>query len=699
MESAWQPSEELWLLARTKLVAKDFMPPSDVRAVESTRKLQEDWERRKPVMVQACPWQRHLATENRSQSTQRHLEADLRSKIIHPSIQPLVKQILNSLSSKAPDDVDIWHMSALRAAASTAHGAGSFLLGSFTPLFSNPGEKTGEAIPAEPHRLVLKASRDEDQLLAEMEKLQKVQSSLGPLRSPRVLSAKHTEDGLFAFAQEFLLCSRYFEAGQRERQSSSFADLLRIGARPLALEDAGRDMEDLHARLGMSAEDLAAVSLEELRHAAQQTGELLGSLASLDEEFPSSSSACHSPYVSWSTSLINPKEVQAPGRCHAVQLLLELEPMLERYLLGKEARASPLHGSVRRITEDCCLQQFGTPLADILQSARALRQRLKQLISAESRNSEEKLPPIEVPSCWSHPRLTCRRLVLRDSTSLTGFELCASGWSGLCFGPIYSDLARVLTDALFEAVKLPSFIEDFHMIYSTEGHAGVAVPPVLLGEQLGITTGAATFILGRATEDSHWSEEALGELFGEATENDRPYALADLAQLMSWLRFGRHEFNASTAMKVSEALIAWELPLHARPTEKLRKVPKPTRTVPRQPDIAGFHGHRAVQYGWQAVREIREAAVNALPAVKGDVDELWPLMWLVPSLQRSLQLVSSAHISWMQKVWVLQHIHLLCGQLSIWLDGPSLRGGRKLEVTRARRHETQQREADRGPPW
>ncbi|CAK9024269.1 Hypothetical protein SCF082_LOCUS16554, partial [Durusdinium trenchii] len=106
-------------------------------------------------------------------------------------------------------------------------------------------------------------------------------------------------------------------------------------------------------------------------------------LASLDEEFPSSSSACHSPYVSWSTSLINPKEVQAPGRCHAVQLLLELEPMLERYLLGKEARASPLHGSVRRITEDCCLQQFGTPLADILQSARALRQRLKQLISAE----------------------------------------------------------------------------------------------------------------------------------------------------------------------------------------------------------------------------------------------------------------------------------------------------------------------------
>ncbi|CAK9023006.1 unnamed protein product [Durusdinium trenchii] len=190
--------------------------------------------------------------------------------------------------------------------------------------------------------------------------------------------------------------------------------------------------------------------------------------------------------------------------------------MLERYLLGKapdlldighrwnsisdNEDASPLHGSVRRITEDCCLQQFGTPLADILQSARALRQRLKQLISAESRNSEEKLPPIEVPSCWSHPRLTCRRLVLRDSTSLTGFELCASGWSGLCFGPIYSDLARVLTDALFEAVKLPSFIEDFHMIYSTEGHAGVAVPPVLLGEQLGITTGAATFILGRATE-------------------------------------------------------------------------------------------------------------------------------------------------------------------------------------------------------
>ena len=148
MESAaWQPSEELWLLARTKLVAKDFKAPSEARVVESTRKLQEDWQRRKPVMLQACPWQKHLAKENRCQSAAKHLEADHRSKVIHPSIQPLVKQILTTLSSNSPDDVDVWHMSALRAATSTAHGAGTFLIGSFAPFFSVPDT----AIPAEPH--------------------------------------------------------------------------------------------------------------------------------------------------------------------------------------------------------------------------------------------------------------------------------------------------------------------------------------------------------------------------------------------------------------------------------------------------------------------------------------------------------------------------------------------------------------------
>eukprot|EP00435_Cladocopium_sp_Y103_P044595 s1378_g12.t1 len=253
-------------------------------------------------------------------------------------------------------------------------------------------------------------------------------------------------------------------------------------------------------------------------------------LASLEDELPGpTSSSCTSPYVSWSTSLGSPPPLPL-RRCSAVRSLLELAPMLERHLLGKEARASPLHACVRQITEECCEQQFGTPLVEILQSARDLQRRLQLLISAEGRDSEDKLPPIEVPNSWSHPRLTCRRLLLRDSQSLSGFDLCASGWSGLCSGPVYSDLSRLLTDVLFEAVKLPSFIEDLHMIYATTGHAGVAVPPVLLGEHLGITTGAAALILERVGQDpAEWTEEALGEIFREATQDDRPFAIADLA--------------------------------------------------------------------------------------------------------------------------------------------------------------------------
>ena len=37
VESSWQASEELWLLARSKLVAKDFAAPSDERVVDAWR--------------------------------------------------------------------------------------------------------------------------------------------------------------------------------------------------------------------------------------------------------------------------------------------------------------------------------------------------------------------------------------------------------------------------------------------------------------------------------------------------------------------------------------------------------------------------------------------------------------------------------------------------------------------------------------
>ena len=148
----WQVSSDVWVLAHTKLVSKNFVPPSDARAVESSQKLSEDWERRKPVMSQSCPWQRHLATEPRGQSALRNLEDDLKSKIIHPSTQPLVKQILNHLSSRAPEDIDIWYMSALRAAASSAHGAGTFLIGSCSNPLCHSREE-GQTVPFEPHRL------------------------------------------------------------------------------------------------------------------------------------------------------------------------------------------------------------------------------------------------------------------------------------------------------------------------------------------------------------------------------------------------------------------------------------------------------------------------------------------------------------------------------------------------------------------
>ncbi|CAJ1368044.1 unnamed protein product, partial [Effrenium voratum] len=100
-------------------------------------------------------------------------------------------------------------------------------------------------------------------------------------------------------------------------------------------------------------------------------------------------------------------------------------------------------------------------------------------------------------------------------------------------------------------------------------------------------------------------------------------------------------------------------------------VPKATRCQ-RQPEVSS---QRAVHWGWQAVREMRDAAVDVLPVIQGDVDELWPLMWLVPSLHRALQLLGALHLSWMQKVWLLQHIRLLSDRLCGWLDSPTAAPG------------------------
>ncbi|CAJ1408934.1 unnamed protein product [Effrenium voratum] len=648
---AWQPSGEVWLLAHGPK-AKEFMAPSDARAAESREKLSEDWERRKPVMVQACPWQRPVRPSGAS------AVPEMERAIIHPTIQSLA-QALTGLAEAE----DIQPLSALRSAAHSAQGAGTFLLSS-----SNALAETGQGIPVD-YRGVLKCSRHAASLASELRNLQRAMGQW-PLRVPRPLKAAEEVEGLSAFVQEFVRSSLQMEVGQRERHSVSLADLLRVGCRPLALE-AREGLEHLELRLAVEVEDLATCGLPEIRRAAQQTAELLAGLASHAADDLPSSSSCASPYVSWSTALGVPQpEFKAPVGA-AVQSLLELEPMLERHLLGKGtalARASPLHDRVRKMTEECCKEQFGTQLSEIIQSARGLRQRLQRLLSAESRYSDDRLPQMEVPSCWCHARLTSRRLLLRDGATPADFEICASGWSGLCSGTIYSDLARLLTDLTFE--------EDLATIYSADGHAGASVPPVLLGEHLGITTGAAAFLLANvAQEDSTWTNEALADLIQKATHEDRPFALADLAQMLSWLRLGRHGFR-TTVTQVSEALVAWELPFKQR-HERAPKVPKATRCQ-RQPEVSS---QRAVHWGWQAVREMRDAAVDVLPVIQGDVDELWPLMWLVPSLHRALQLLGALHLSWMQKVWLLQHIRLLSDRLCGWLDSPTAApGARALQV-------------------
>merc|ERR1711998_317562 len=72
---------------------------------------------------------------------------------------------------------------------------------------------------------------------------------------------------------------------------------------------------------------------------------------------------------------------------------------------------------------------------------------------------------------------------------------------------------------------------------------------------------------------------------------------------------------------------------------------------------------RSVQWGCQAMREFHDAAARALPVVQGDVEELWPVLWLIPCLRHSLELLDAADTPWPQKVWLLHHVGRLMEKL------------------------------------
>ncbi|CAE8589266.1 unnamed protein product [Polarella glacialis] len=274
-------------------------------------------------------------------------------------------------------------------------------------------------------------------------------------------------------------------------------------------------------------------------------------------------------------------------------------------------------------------------------------------------------------------------LTLQDSDA---FEVAVAGWSGLTLAPLYADFAGLLTDA----ARLPLRAEDIPTLYATEGHAGLAVPPLLFAEHLGLSQLTAECFLEAMSTGTRTFLEAAREATTTPGEERSAAQLSDFVQSTDWV----------TAQKGDEVqLLAW-----VRQPERLlcgfgagglaaergtRRLDAAPASHSRSGDEAQLHAQRGL--GSTAarslnghelfsaaapdekcyVRELRDAVAASLPVVEGDVSELWGLLWLVPGLKRSLQLLDATHLPWPQKVWLLQHIRLLCERLLAFLEEDS----------------------------
>jgi len=637
------------------------------------------------------------ACEPRATQTVKKLSGDLARR-------PHNEQILQSFGSGSKfADVNIERLSAPRVAATR----------------SAEVVVVTAACNSSQQAFVVKAGTKED-IDQEAKNLQWAARTLGQSRVPKLLlQDPQVNFGLAAITAEHV----YFATGHQVssladfliRSSASFAledvraawasvpgNELTAGGLPLPLEGLPLEVEppDLSQVQWVYSWRAEPPDASQVRWVARQAAEIIQSL-SKQKTVPQARA-----------SLVRGLESRRGAPSTVASALFELVPLLERHLLqAKSSSTSPLNGSVRELTEQSYSLHFaaGQPLDATLAAAEQLRRKIAALHSAERQGSSA-LPEIVVPIVWSHGNLGARHLLLSKTAEAVegNLQLKVSSWSRLAPAPLFADLSMLLTSMVFETVQLPMLADNVLAFYAAPAEAGAAPPSTLCAHHLHITERTSARLLARlerfgspAAASSPNQEEAgnqqaeAGKHRGEALlalivdtvtapADERGPPPSDAAALLAALRSDTEAVAeaAAEAKKISEAICDWTLPRRlVRNTASRSSVPRLGPPPSRRQ--RGDTPLRSMQWGWQAVREFRDAAVDVLPVVEGDVDQLWPALWLIPSLRFSLELLDTTSCPWPQKVWLLHHIDRLVRKLSSWLDDLARTSPRVLEVRQA----------------
>uniref|UniRef100_A0A7S1AJ54 Uncharacterized protein n=1 Tax=Noctiluca scintillans TaxID=2966 RepID=A0A7S1AJ54_NOCSC len=610
-------------------------------------RLQADKERYATTLREKHKWQQ--PAESRATSSTQLLCIDV---VNHGRAQdtPLLARALAALGSCSATRAKVQWLTSARISA---------IRGSEVALVQVPQNKPPQSAPG---TFILKVG-NKDRILREADNLHWACSVLGSNRLPRLLTTTLQAEGAAALVLEevrFIL-----ETSGAGTRTSSLTDYLVLGTARFALEDLRASWAAASALPDLPAVEFEArpPDLQAVVGIASQAAELISALAKhpLEEE-------------------------AAPHALHALQMLLELVPLLERHLLGRHrSTASPLHESVRHLTEARYSESFnGEKVASVLESGETLHARLTDIRPSALRG-EPCFPTIEVPLVWCHGRFGVAHLLLRSVES--GMELCATSWSGLGVGALYGDLAAMLTSIAFETVRIPFVVEELPVLFSPPGEAGPTQPSQLCALHLRVSETTAARLLQGVSEEQqrqrligdsptgeNETEQSMRELLAmvEGSTEDRGAGHApetDVAYLLSWLRSSRRPAidAAAEARKISDALCDWTLPRRAvRVVGRSGGIARPLPTVAARQ--RGETPIRSMQWGWQVVREFRDAAAAVLPVVEGDISEVWPLLWLVPSLKLSLELLDCQGCAWPQKVWLLYHVRSLADRLVSWLE-------------------------------
>jgi len=398
---------------------------------------------------------------------------------------------------------------------------------------------------------------------------------------------------------------------------------------------------------------------------------------------------------------VDAKEVQGFG------FLNEIARDLDRHILAKVFPSpSPFHERCRLHTSKRYRELFDKSLAEIIEIATALRDEIHKIESASRAPGKSALTKPEYPLVQSHGSLRPKHMLLsRGSDGEAEVKVC--DWTGMKPEPLLYDPAMFLASLALEGMRLPMDVKDLHSVASER-----LVTAAEFAKQLRVPEAAAVRLIRLlqnwgGPEADNASTVTLAMMLADASglPRDASQLGAEVSagssaaqarqqtfqQLLGLLASGPNEIAESFAEagRITEALLDWEGPQIVSSSQR-KSVPAPPRPrAPRGAQVGRFGdagSRRALQWSWRASREFRTALTDAVPTLKEGTDGegLWRMLWWLPQLRLSLELLDAPHLPWPQKLWALYHTHSTMERVLSWLKANAYHSDRVMALSFAR---------------